>query len=79
MAGTSCKAVCQIVSSNNNQVLGYLTLTQQGVDGPVTIKGSLSGLTPGKHGISICTFGDLTDGATSCGTVFNPFGKMIFL
>uniref|UniRef100_A0A7S3PCU6 Superoxide dismutase copper/zinc binding domain-containing protein n=1 Tax=Amphora coffeiformis TaxID=265554 RepID=A0A7S3PCU6_9STRA len=73
MTGT-CKAVCQIANSSNNNVLGYLTLTQ--TDGPTCkITGSLSGLTPGKHGISVCVAGDLSDGAASCGSIFNPFDK----
>ena len=74
----TCKAVCQIASSSNNNVLGYLTLTQQG-DGVTTIKGSLSGLTMGKHGLSVCAAGDLSDGAKSCGAIFNPFGESIVL
>ena len=65
--------MCQIAStSSNNNVLGYLTLTQS--TGPVTIQGSLSGLTPGKHGLSVNVAGDLSDGAASCGAIFNPFG-----
>ena len=73
MTGT-CKAICQIASSNNNNVLGYLTLTQQG-DGVTTITGTLSGLTAGKHGLSVNTAGDLSEGAKSCGVIFNPFGE----
>ena len=36
------------------------------------IDASFSGLSPGKHGWSINEFGDLTRGAASTGTVFNP-------
>lgn len=71
----SCKAVCQIASSSNNNVLGYLTLTQ--TDAVIKITGTLSGLTPGKHGMSVCAAGDLSEGATSCGPIFNPFGAFI--
>lgn len=73
MTGT-CKAVCQISSSSNNNVLGYLTLTQ-GEGGSTQITGSLSGLTTGKHGCSVNAAGDLTQGAKSCGDIFNPFGE----
>jgi Cu/Zn superoxide dismutase len=73
----SCKAVCQIANSNNNNVLGYLTLTQ--TDGVLKIQGSVSGLTPGKHGLSVCVAGDLTEGAASCGVIFNPFGTYSLL
>ena len=72
----SCKAICQIASSSNNNVLGYLTITQAANDG-VTITGTLSGLTPGKHGLAVCAAGDLSEGAKSCGVVFNPFGEFV--
>ena len=32
-------------------------------------------MTPGKHALHINVFGDLSSGGTSCGGVFNPFGK----
>lgn len=58
----------------SNQVLGSLKLTQQLPDGPVRIQGTLQHLQPGKHGLCICTAGDLSQGAASCGPIFNPFG-----
>lgn len=36
------------------------------------IEANFSGLSPGKHGLSINQFGDLTKGAASTGEVFNP-------
>ncbi|EEC44657.1 predicted protein, partial [Phaeodactylum tricornutum CCAP 1055/1] len=54
---------------------GCLTLTQADINQPVKISGSLSGLAAGKHGISVCVSGDLSQGASSCGPIFNPFGK----
>ena len=72
-----CKGICMVVSEmGNNSVIGQLTLTQLDVyDGPVKITGKLSGLyPPGKHGISICVNGNLSNGATSCGPIFNPCG-----
>ena len=74
MAG-SCKAVVTILNNSNN-VLGHLTLTQADNNAPVKITGSLSGLTQGKHGLSVCAAGDLTEGAASCGAIFNPFGEL---
>jgi len=69
-----CKAVCSLASESGGTI-GHLTLTQaSGVSQPVQITGSLTGLTAGKHGLSICVSGDLTNGATSCGPIFNPFG-----
>ena len=71
----ACKAVCVVVSETGNNVLGHLTLTQS--DDQVHITGTLSGLTPGKHGLSVCVSGDLSQGAASCGVVFNPFGTSV--
>jgi Cu/Zn superoxide dismutase len=74
MSGAACKAACVLVSDSGSNTLGYLTITQADVNQPVKIKGSLSGLTPGKHGLSVCVAGDLSQGAASCGPAFNPFG-----
>eukprot|EP00533_Pseudo-nitzschia_delicatissima_P010893 CAMPEP_0116102544 /NCGR_PEP_ID=MMETSP0327-20121206/13406_1 /TAXON_ID=44447 /ORGANISM="Pseudo-nitzschia delicatissima, Strain B596" /LENGTH=141 /DNA_ID=CAMNT_0003594591 /DNA_START=133 /DNA_END=558 /DNA_ORIENTATION=+ len=51
-------------------------MSQTQEDGPTVIEGTIRGLTPGqKHGISVCTYGDVRDSSSSCGTIFNPFGK----
>ena len=74
MSTTTCKATCVIVSQQSSAVLGVLELEQTGET--VTIRGTLSNLTPGKHGISVCESGDVSDiGNHSCGAIFNPFGK----
>lgn len=70
-----CKASCVIYSENGNNVLGHLSLTQSDLNQPTKITGTLSGLSVGKHGISVCQSGDLSKGATTCGTIYNPFGK----
>jgi hypothetical protein len=62
------------MSDSGNNVLGYLTIAQPDVNQPVKITGNLTGLTPGKHGISVCVSGDASLGASSCGAIFNPFG-----
>lgn len=76
-AAAACKATCVLLSaSGSTTILGTLTLTQQRIDSPVAIQGTVSGLTPNaKHGWSVCVSGDLSQGASSCGPIFNPFGK----
>eukprot|EP00539_Tryblionella_compressa_P020734 CAMPEP_0178882228 /NCGR_PEP_ID=MMETSP0747-20121128/13407_1 /TAXON_ID=913974 /ORGANISM="Nitzschia punctata, Strain CCMP561" /LENGTH=153 /DNA_ID=CAMNT_0020550219 /DNA_START=37 /DNA_END=494 /DNA_ORIENTATION=- len=68
--------VCVFAPEGNSGVSGALKLSQSQEDGATTIEGQIRGLTPSqRHGISICTYGDVTDGATACGGIFNPFGK----
>ena len=74
-AGT-CKASCLILNQlgASNQVLGSLSLVQL-PNNTVRITGTLHHLQPKTiHGISICQAGDLSNGAASCGPIFNPFG-----
>ncbi|GMI12948.1 hypothetical protein TrLO_g7205 [Triparma laevis f. longispina] len=56
-------------------ISGFLSLSQATEDAPTIIEGDIQGLTPGKHGIHIHVFGDLSMGLTSCAGIFNPFGK----
>jgi hypothetical protein len=68
--------VCVLATeSGGYHVLGNLTLVQTDVNSNVVITGTLSGLAPNsKHGLSVCTHGDMSKGAASCGPIFNPFG-----
>jgi Cu-Zn family superoxide dismutase len=69
------KCVCSLTSESGSSVTGILRLSQSNEDAPTLIEGELRGLSSGKHGISICQAGDLSEGASSCGPIFNPFGK----
>jgi len=55
--------------------MGVLTLSQASEDAPTVIEGKLRGLSAGRHGIHVCAYGDLSEGAASCGPIFSPFGK----
>jgi Cu-Zn family superoxide dismutase len=56
-------------------VFGTVYFTQDTPDSPTMIRANISGLSHGKHGLHIHTFGDLTDGCTSTGSHYNPFNK----
>jgi Cu-Zn family superoxide dismutase len=66
-------AVC--VLKGDGATKGVVHFTQEKVDGPVTVKGEISGLTAGDHGFHVHEFGDNTNGCTSAGAHFNPSSK----
>ena len=63
-----------VVLNSSAGVTGTVDFTQEG-DGPTTVTGSLSGLTPGLHGFHVHALGDTTNGCMSTGPHFNPGGK----
>jgi len=66
------KAVAVIVGDT---VSGTIRFSQEKEGTPLHIEGSVKGLKDGKHGFHIHQFGDVTNGCTSAGPHFNPFGK----
>jgi Cu-Zn family superoxide dismutase len=66
------------LSSVDDEVQGVLTFEQESFDSPTIIRGEITGLTPGKHGLAVHTFGDiaLQNSLPKVGGHFNPFGKM---
>ncbi|KAJ2162103.1 Superoxide dismutase [Cu-Zn] [Coemansia sp. RSA 552] len=56
-------------------VTGTIEFVQAEGSSTTTIKGTITGLAPGKHGFHIHQFGDNTNGCTSAGPHYNPFGK----
>merc|ERR1712166_1287858 len=71
---TMARAVCHFTSSGGD-VGGMITLTQPAPDAELEIKGEITGLAAGMHGIQIREFGDFTQGAATAGAIFNPDGK----
>ncbi|KAF8380360.1 hypothetical protein HHK36_027845 [Tetracentron sinense] len=57
-------------------IFGVVRLAQVNME-LARIEASFSGLSPGKHSWSINEFGDLTNGASSTGKVFNPTNQVI--
>lgn len=68
------KAVAELHPTKGSTVKGTITFTKAG-DG-IRVEGTVTGLTPGKHGFHVHEYGDTTspDG-TSAGGHFNPTGE----
>lgn len=66
------KAVCVL---KGDVVSGVVRFNQETEDSPTVIEAEIHGLTPGLHGFHVHEYGDTTNGCTSAGTHYNPFGK----
>jgi Cu-Zn family superoxide dismutase len=64
------------VGSGNRNISGAIYFEQSVKGGSTYIYGYINGLTYGKHGIHIHTYGDLTGGCDSAGPHFNPYDKL---
>ncbi|MEV5282991.1 superoxide dismutase family protein [Streptomyces sp. NPDC052811] len=56
-------------------VSGVVTMTQADASSPVRVRGEIAGLKPGKHGLIVNEFGDLSNGLKPMGPHFNPHGR----
>jgi hypothetical protein len=59
-------------------VSGQFHFTQTTTGGPVIVRGTIQGLTPGLHGVHIHQFGNLSDNCNAAGPHFNPFNVKKF-
>ncbi|XP_041067316.1 superoxide dismutase [Cu-Zn]-like isoform X1 [Carcharodon carcharias] len=59
---------------SENSVRGMVTFEWDETE-EVLVKGTVKGLKPGKHGLYVCAFGNVTNGYTSSGAHYNPCDK----
>lgn len=57
---------------NAKNVTGILKIVQSVANGPVSITGTIHGLSEGLHGFHVHEKGDLSEGCVSAGAHFNP-------
>jgi len=62
------------LSALEGSVKGRLVLEQASFDAPTSVVGEVSGLSPGRHALSVTMFGDLAS-AEGLGLHFNPHSK----
>ena len=66
-------AICVLQPTDTSQVTGTIIFSRVGT--VTTVSAEISNLEPGKHGIHIHEFGDLSDGCTSTGGHYNPLNQ----
>jgi len=73
VASAQKRAIVTIAGNGTNSVKGviYFIETSNGLQ----INGSISGLSPGRHGFHVHATGDLSGGCASLGAHFNPYNK----
>jgi Cu-Zn family superoxide dismutase len=69
-------AICILKPDGNNTAKGLVLFKQASFDSATEIEAKISGLKQNaKHGFHIHEFGDLSQGCTTAGPHYNPFGK----
>ncbi len=54
-------------ATQSRNIVGIIELKQESEAEPVSVRGQISGLKPGKHGFHVHTLGNLEDGCDSAG------------
>ena len=67
------KAVATFIPNKKSTISGVIYFEQNLEKNYTNIYGHIDGLMPGKHGIHIHQYGDLTKGCTTCGPHYNPY------
>jgi len=70
----SDQLIAQCELEHSDTVKGNIVMMQKTSGGPTGIKGTISGLEPGKHGFHVHEYGDLSKGCESAGAHYNPDG-----
>jgi len=71
---TTTTALVELVSVTPGQVQGTITFTQEAGSATTKVTGTITGLTPGKHGFHVHGTGDLSNNCKAAGGHFNPYG-----
>lgn len=71
------RAIVNLSSASNSGVQGHLILDQASPNGPVLIRGLISGLKSGKHGFHVHAKGQLSNDCKDAGPHFNPFKVLL--
>lgn len=75
LSDTVTQAITTIVgNANNPNIQGQISFSQPNGFGPVTVTGTIKGLSQGQHGLHIHEYGDVSNGCVSAGSHFNPDG-----
>ncbi|XP_057331517.1 superoxide dismutase [Cu-Zn]-like [Microplitis mediator] len=65
-------AIVKFLEEHPNNIAVNIRFVQSDSGGPVTITGTITGLTPGKHGFHIYDLGNFYNNCTNIGGHFNP-------
>jgi len=69
-------AICLVRGNKDPSVWGVITLSQRHSEARCQIEGKIHGLEPGKYGIHLHEFGNLSDTITTAGGLYNPHDKL---